>query len=136
MITQEKASRKLNFPTRTVMKVLAELEHLPMQEVEEFIKNSIPLDTVNKSKQAKVSKQYRLTATADITGIRGRARVVLDTLRELKHASIHLLVDQVQGKLKTKLNLERVVTYFINLYERQGIVEVIGSNNQGPSVTK
>jgi hypothetical protein len=120
------ALRKRTFPTSTVIKVLCELGEMTPPDVESWVMAALPEDSKSSVRQQKIGKQYRLSKNVDLAEFRGRQLVVLEAIRDLGEASVHVIVDAVQGKLKSKLDHERVVTYFVNKFHSQGILELLG----------
>jgi hypothetical protein len=126
------ALKKRTFPTTTVIKVITELGGMTTAEVEALIKSALPEDGRSTTRQNKLGKQFRLAKGINLAEYRGRQKVVLEAFKEVGIASIHVIVDKVQGKLKSKLDHERVVTYFVNQYHSKGILELVGEQMRLP----
>lgn len=121
------ALRKRTFPTNTVVKVLIELGQMSPAQVESWVMAALPEESFTTVRQrGKIGKQYRLAKDVNLSEYRGRPLVVLEAIQELGEASIRTIVDAVQGKLKSKLDHERVVVYFVNKFYSQGVLELIG----------
>lgn len=121
----EFANANRSFPTHTAMKVIAELSGQDIGKVEAWVHNNLPEATRAQQRTYKVNRQYRLSKDADISKFKGRPKVVLESIKELKIGTVHSILANVSGKLKTKLDQERVVTYFVNRFHAQGILEIV-----------
>ena len=117
-----------SFPVNTVVKVLCELDNMTALKAMQFIGvNSIDAETgesINKLSN-KTNRIYDLKEGVDIRQFTGRQYALLKTFQEHGSASIYQITSLVEGKLKTKSSLSRVVTYFVNKLASQGILEIV-----------
>ncbi len=118
------------FPVQVVAKVIAELEEIPIEEVMLFIRSLTAGDAeFNNSTTDKASRTYQVRKDVEIDESLiepGRARVLFETLKcHNSPASIYEITSLVEGKLKTKSDLNRVVTYFVNKLTSRGVLEIV-----------
>lgn len=116
-----------SFPIQAVAKALAEFEEITLEEAMLFIGNA----SVNEYGESisrisnKANREYALKEGVDITMFNGRPYALLSAFKEHGPASIYQITSLVDGKLKTKSDLSRVVTYFVNKLASQGILEIV-----------
>jgi hypothetical protein len=115
------------FPVQSVAKALSALKEISMEDALSFIgENSVDQFGSSFSRLAdKASREYDIKAGVDIKKFSPRAQVILEDLKEHGPASIHKITHRVDGKLKTKTPLGRVVTYFVNQLTTQGALEIV-----------
>jgi hypothetical protein len=117
------------FPLQSVAKAIAGLEDISFDEALDMIRglavdekgNSL---SVSRSSD-KVNRIYRLDPEVDLDKFYGRPRVILQAIKESGPISIYKLTSLVEGKLVTKTDKNRVVTYFVNKLASQGILEIV-----------
>lgn len=115
------------FPVNTVARALADMEEITIEEAMQFI-GSLSVNEYGESISRlsdKANREYALKANVDITTFNGRQLALLRDFKEHGPASIYQLTSRVKGKLETKSDLGRVVTYFVNKLTSQGILEII-----------
>jgi hypothetical protein len=118
---------KRPFPINTVARALSELDNIELEEAMRFIGQT----TVNEFGESvsklstKANREYVLREGVDPELFKGRQRALLCAFREHGSASIYQITTAVEGKLKTKSDLSRVVTYFVNKLASQGILEIV-----------
>lgn len=119
---------KKPFPVNTVARVLSELEDISIEKA----LASIGQGTVDKETgeiisglSVKANREYALKEGVNPDNFKGRQRALLCAFKEHGSASIYQITSLVEGKLKTKSSLGRVVTYFVNKLASQGILEIV-----------
>lgn len=115
-------------PVQSVAKALAEFEGTTVKETMTYL-GSLTSSEYNKPVSTlftKANRSYVVSSSTEISKYRGRQLQILEVLKENEPASIYQLTHLVQGRLKTKLNEGRVVTYFINKLASQGVIEIVG----------
>lgn len=118
---------KRPFPINTVAQALSELDDITLEEAMRFIGQT----TVNEFGESvsklstKANREYVLREGVDPELFKGRQRALLCAFKEHGSASIYQITTAVEGKLKTKSDLSRVVTYFVNKLASQGILEIV-----------
>jgi hypothetical protein len=126
LLIQDFALRKKAYPARTVMRALADLTGKTFEQVDEIVQAALPAQAKSNAQVTKTGRQFRLAPSTDIKDFRGRPRVILDVIAELKQSSIPVIVEKVQGRMTSKLDHDRVVTYFVNKFVKEGILEEVG----------
>ena len=117
-----------SFPVNTVAKALAELENTSVEEALGFIgKESVDKETGESiaSLSTKANREYAIREGVDLSKFNGRQYALLCAFKEHGQASVFQITSLVEGKLKTKSSLSRVVTYFVNKLTSQGILEIV-----------
>jgi hypothetical protein len=119
------------FPVQLVARILAELEETTEKAQLEWIDSLNKQVSAEKGKPTltlldKASISYRLSETANLENVRGRPLAIVEALKTSPEpASIYQITHLVDGKLKTKSDLSRVVTYFVHKLASQGILEIV-----------
>lgn len=117
---------KKTFPVQLVVKVIEELDGCTSQEAMRFLASHTqqeynkPVSTLFN----KANREYNLAEDVDLSNFRGRQLVILNAFKENGQASIYQITHLVTGKLKTKSDVSRVVTYFVHKLASQGILEI------------
>jgi hypothetical protein len=116
-----------SFPIQTAAKALAEFEEISLKEALDFIgKNSLDEDGNFKNRVVdKANREFKLTDKFKVLMVYGRKRVILQAFLDHGPASIQTIISLVDGKLVTKSDQVRVVTYLINNMAAQGILEIV-----------
>lgn len=116
-----------SFPVQSVAKALAQLTGITHDEAMSFIgKASVNEYGESISKVSnKASREYAVRKDVDVKKFTGRPEVILSALKENGPASIYQITSMVDGKLKTKSDLNRVVTYFVNKLASEGVLEIL-----------
>lgn len=118
---------KRTFPVQLVTNVIAELDKCSNQEAMRFLASHTqqeygkPVSTLFN----KANREYNLAENVDLSEYRGRQLVILNAFKENGQASIYQITHLVTGKLKTKSDVSRVVTYFVHKFASQGILEIV-----------
>jgi hypothetical protein len=115
------------FPIQLVAKTLAEIEGKTLDEALKYI------GVISKSDERKTipivfqkaNIEYALVNGVDLTGIRGRPLTIVKAFQETGPASVYKVINQLNGRLKTKSDTNRVVTYFVHKLAAQGILEIL-----------
>lgn len=118
---------KRSFPIQLVAKVIAEIDKTSIEEAIRFL-GSLTESVAGKSAPklfTKANIEYALREDADISNVRGRPLAIVNAFQENGPASIYQITHLVKGKLKTKSDLSRVVTYFVHKLTAQGILEIV-----------
>lgn len=116
-----------SFPIQAVAKVIAELDEIEVTEAIKWIASHSE-SVGNKPVRLffdKGNQEYALVKGVDYSKIGGRPRVIIEALKDIGPASIYQIIHLVEGKLKTKNKLSRVVTYFVHKLTTQGILEIV-----------
>ncbi len=119
---------KKPFPINTVAKALSELEGITLEEAFTAIgQETIDKETgeIISSVSTKANREYALKEGINPDNFKGRQHALLCAFKEHGSASIYQITSLVEGKLKTKSSLSRVVTYFVNKLASQGILEIV-----------
>lgn len=114
------------FPVQIVTKVLAEMDSISEKEAVRFIASftSQEYGKPVSSLFSKTNREYAIAENVDLSNYRGRQLVILSAFKEHGQSSIYQITHYVTGKLKTKSDVSRVVTYFIHKFASQGILEI------------
>ncbi len=116
-----------SFPIQTVAKAIAEFEEIPFDKAMSYI-GSLSVDEFGESISRisdKANRVYRVNDSVDINSYRGRAFALLSAFKANGPASIYQITPLVDGKLKTKTDLSRVVTYFVNKLASEGVLQIV-----------
>jgi len=116
-----------SFPVQLVAKTIAELDEISLEEAIRFL-GSLTQSEAGKPKPklfTKANMEYALREDVDISNMRGRPLAIVTAFKENGPASIYQITHLVKGKLKTKSDLSRVVTYFVHKLTAQGILEIV-----------
>lgn len=116
-----------SFPVQTVTKIISEMDNISIEEATRFI-GSFTSSEYNKPVSTlfnKANREYALSKDADLSKFRGRPLAVLTAFKENGPASIYQITHLVNGRLKTKSDLGRVVTYFVHKLTSQGVLEIV-----------
>lgn len=118
---------KRSFPLQTVARVIAELEDISTEEAIRIIGGMTESEAGKPTPMlfSKANRQYALREDVDLSKIRGRPLAVVNAFKENGPASIYQITHLVKGRLKTKSDLSRVVTYFVHKLTSQGILEIV-----------
>ena len=73
----------------------------------------------------RLTRVYKVPEKLDLSLFNGRPLVILQELRTNGPSSVHRIVSLVDGKMKTKTDVRRVVTFFVNKLTAQGILEIV-----------
>lgn len=118
---------------RTIVKVLSELSGSPLAEVElrvrELIRTSTPEGVSSRGSAATTKAALKLTrrfrVKSKLPKFTGRRGTIIEVMRELGDASMLQIIEASRDRVKTKVKLERVVTFFVNdLVRRKMAVEL------------
>jgi hypothetical protein len=118
---------KRSFPVQTVAAVIAEFDGIEVKEALAWI----GLQTKSESTESahilfnKANREYAIRKGADLSKIKGRPAAIVEVLKANGPASIYQITHLVQGRLKTKSKLSRVVTYFVHKLTSQGILDIV-----------
>ena len=118
---------KKTFPVQLVARVIEELDGCSSQEAMRFLAShsekeyNKPVSTLFN----KANREYNIAEEVDLSNYRGRQLVILNAFKENGQASIYQITHLVTGKLKTKSDVGRVVTYFVHRLAAQGILEIV-----------
>jgi hypothetical protein len=115
------------FPMQTVAKALAGFEEISLEEALRFI-GSLSVNEYGESVSklsTKANREYVLRNGVNVNCFHGRQYDLLCAFKEHGPASIYQITNLVDGKLKTKSDLGRVVTYLVNKLASQGILEIV-----------
>lgn len=118
---------KRPFPINTVAKALAGLEEIELDEAMRFI-GKLSVDEFGESISRvsnKANREYTLKSGVDISMFYGRPGCILQAFKDHGPASIYQITSKVEGKLQTISDRGRVVTYFVNKFASQGILEIV-----------
>jgi len=118
---------KRPFPVQTVAKALAGLEEIELDEAMRFI-GSLSVNEYGESISRlsnKTTREYGLRSGIDDTRFNGRQLAIVRAFKEYGPASIYQITAKLEGKLQTKSDPGRVVTYFVNKLASQGVLEII-----------
>jgi hypothetical protein len=117
---------KRPFNMNVVAKALAGMEEITHEEAMKMISELIPPDDNSRIGEMtnKSNRVYRVSRDADLSKLQGRPRALIDVLLEHGPASIYQLTSLADGRLKTKTDMRRVVTYFVNKLSAEGILEL------------
>lgn len=116
-----------SFPINTVAKALAEMEEISLDEAMSYI-GKLSVNELGESISRISNKTYRVYQVLDqkkALKLGGRPSTIVKDILENGPASIYQLTSRIEGKLTTKTELGRVVTYFVNKLVSQGILEVV-----------
>lgn len=117
------------FPIQTVAKVIAEFEEISLDEAMAQIKGfsySTQHKEIINPLIDKINRVYRIRKDCSIIHkIEPRAVSIVNALKENGPATIYQITSLVDGKLTTKSDLRRVVTYFVNKLTSQGVLEIM-----------
>jgi hypothetical protein len=114
------------FPVQLVSKVIAELDSTSEEEAIKIIGDfSSDGEGHTTALFDKANRTYCLSKDADISTFRGRQRVILNAFEENGPSSIYQITNLVDGRLKTKSKISRVVTYFVHRLTYQGILNIV-----------
>lgn len=118
---------KRSFPVQLVAKVISEIDGITVEEAVKYIGSLTQLESGKATPTlfTKANIEYVLRKDADISLMRGRPLAVVNAFQENGPASIYQITHLVKGKLKTKSDLSRVVTYFVHKLTAQGILEIV-----------
>jgi hypothetical protein len=115
------------FPVNTVARALSELDSISLEEAMRFV-GQVSVNEYGESISKltnKANREYDIKKGIDPEDFRGRQRALLLAFKEHGPASIYQITSMVDGKLKTKSDLSRVVVYFVNKLASQGILEIV-----------
>jgi hypothetical protein len=118
---------KKYFPVQLVANAIAELDECSYKEALTFLAShsskeyNKPVSTLFN----KANREYNLAENVDLLQYKGRQLVILNAFKENGQASIYQITHLVTGKLKTKSDVGRVVTYFIHKFASQGVLEIV-----------
>lgn len=115
------------FPVPLVAKVIAELDDISQEEAIAVI-GAMTEHRAGKRAPSlfnKANRSYALRENVDTSKVRGRPAVIVTAFKENGPASIYQIAHLVDGRLKTKSDLNRVVTYFVHKLTSQGILEIV-----------
>ncbi len=118
---------KRSFPLQLVAKVISEIDNITVEEAIRYI-GSLSQSEAGKPAPmlfTKANIEYALRKDADVSEMRGRPLAIVNAFKENGPASIYQITHLVKGKLKTKSDLSRVVTYFVHKLASQGILEIV-----------
>lgn len=116
-----------SFPTQTVAKALAFFEDISHEEALAFIGKS----AINEYGESispvanKTTREYALAESVDLSRFKGRKLVILSAFKEYGPASIYSITSLVEGTLNTVTDKCRVVTYFVNKFAAEGILQIV-----------
>lgn len=116
-----------SFPINTVAKALAEFEEITFIEAVDFI-NKLSINDLGESisqKSNKANRVYKLREDCPPITFGGRPLALVQDIKENGPASIYQITSRIEGKLKTRTDLARVVTFFVNKLTAQGILEIV-----------
>lgn len=116
-----------SFPLQTVAKALAAFEEISHEQAIAFI-GSLSVNEFGESisnLSNKANREYAVKDNANCDRLSPRAMAIVEVLKENGPASIYQLTSLVDGKLKTKSDVSRVVTFFVNKLASQGILEIV-----------
>ena len=120
---------KRSFPLNLLATVISEIDECSIEDATKIITSMASVSTDHdvpiSNLMDKASREFSLCKDADISGIRGRPLAIVQALQETKSASIYQITHLVNGRLKTKSDLSRVVTYFVHKLTSQGILEIV-----------
>jgi hypothetical protein len=119
------------FPVQSVAKALAYFDDIPVVKALEVISKLLAKSEQDPRLSDKSSREYRIVEKVDIGLVRGRPKAILDVLRENGAANIYQITSLVEGRMKTKLNVGRVVTYYVNKLTSQGALEIVDRRRKG-----
>lgn len=116
------------FNIHLVAKALSFFEETTIEEAMSFIgtlsKESEPGESTSRLSN-KAQRVYRIREEADLLKIKApRQKAIIEALKS-GPASIYQIISLVDGKLKSKSDLNRVVTYFVGKLTSQGILEIV-----------
>jgi hypothetical protein len=118
-----------SFPIQTVAKVIAELDNITVEEASRYLTSlshqSYDLGNVETLDIDDENREYRLRKGVDYSHITGRPLAIIEAFRENGPSSKYKITELVTGKVKTKMKISRVVTYFVNKLASQGILEIV-----------
>ena len=115
------------FPMALVAKALAGFEDITIEEAMSVIAK-LSINEIGESisrASNKANRIYQIREGKDISNFNGRPFTLLKAIKENGPASIYQITSLVEGKLQTKSDLSRVVTYFVNKLTSQGILEIM-----------
>lgn len=119
--------RKRSFPVQLAARIIAEMDEIELSESLTLI-GSMTQSEAGKAVPivfSKANRAYALGENVDLLKYTGRVRVILEAFKEVDSASIYQISHQVKGKLKTKSELGRVVTYLVHKLAAEGILQII-----------
>lgn len=122
------AENQKSFPVQLVAKVIAEMDGVTEKEAVRWI-GSFTESVAGKPAPLlfnKANREYALNKDVKLSEYRGRILTILTIFNETGPASIYQITHLAQGRLKTKSDVGRVVTYFVNKLASQGILEIVG----------
>lgn len=118
---------KRSFPLQTVAKVISEIDGISTEKAIAYI-GSFSISEGGKPTPMlfdKANRSYALREDVDLTQFRGRQLALVNAFKENGPSSIYQITHLVKGRLKTKSDLGRVVTYFVHKLTAQGILEIV-----------
>jgi len=124
------AENERPFPIHTVAKAYAGFEDISLEDAMAVIR-TLSVSELSGSdglipKGAdKATRVYKVPEKLDLSLFNGRPLVILQELRTNGPSSVHRIVSLVDGKMKTKTDVRRVVTFFVNKLTAQGILEIV-----------
>ena len=88
-------------------------------------KKSAKKKTPRRPKGEQQLANYQLADELPETVTSGQQILIRDTLRELGTANAAQIAEQIKGKLKTKQEPQRVVSYYLADWKKRGYVKAV-----------
>lgn len=119
-----------SFPVQTVAKILAEFDDTTVEQATRYLKSLTQASFDDGNHKTldldKNNREYALRKDADISGITGRPLAIVEAFRDNGPSSIYRITELVTGRVKTKMKVSRVVTYFVHQLTIRGVLEIVG----------
>lgn len=116
-----------SFPLQMVAQVISEMDDISVSEAIQVI-GSYSISEGGKPTPIlfdKANRSYALAEDVDLRYFRGRKHALLTVFKENGPSSIYQITHLCKGRLKTKSDLGRVVTYLVHRLTIEGVLEIV-----------
>lgn len=118
---------KRSFPLQLVAQVISEMDNISVTEAIQEIGSYSISESGRRTPILfnKANRSYALADDVDIRWYRGRKHALLTVFKENGPSSIFQVIHLCKGRLKTKSELGRVVTYLVHRLTIEGVLVIV-----------